>query len=329
MLANCSSCGRDALEGARFCSNCGDALTGSAPDRDLGSGPLSQPRRLESVLTKNTSSTKPSAESVSTVIGDLSGYIGPVTSRLLDSHRDQPAAIYAISMGDYMVGAIIPQVTCEAVGGRASDALNLAYAYSLGLIAGRLTDDIMDRTIERRGKRTVWREFGDPVAIPMGYQLISEMFESLSTYDITLGRIDSDKIARIFRKALVDSARSEEQEKLSRRSNAPLTFGDRLKVAQGKRGTIIAAGTAAGAIVGSGTDEEVQLLREYGLFMGTANQLFDDSRDPDYSQSYREQALSECRNLTAEAIKCTDRLRRTEAQRKLRDLCKITEVPLL
>ncbi len=327
MLASCSRCGGDALEGAKFCSYCGTALTESALDR--GSGSLLQPTRQERVLTTNTSLTKPSGESVGMDMGDLSGYIGPVTSRLLESHKDQPVAVYAISMGDYKVGAVIPQVTCEAVGGRASDALNLAYAYSLGLIAGRLIDDIMDRTIERRGKRTVWREFGDPVAIPTGLRLISEMFESLSTNDITLGRTASDKIARTFRLALVDSARSEEQEKLSRRSNALLTFSDRVRLAQGKRGTLIAAGTAAGAIAGGGTDEEVELLKDYGLFMGTANQLFDDSRDPDYPQSYRERALSECRDLTAEAMKCTDRLRQTEAQRKLRDLCKITEVPLL
>jgi len=35
------------------------------------------------------------------------------------------------------------------------------------------------------------------------------------------------------------------------------------------------------------------------------------------------------RDLTAEALKCTDRLRANEAQKKLRELCKISEVPLL
>jgi hypothetical protein len=260
---------------------------------------------------------------------ELVDYVRPVSSKLLDSHKDQSPAIYAISMNDHLVGAVIPQISCEAVGGKSLDALDLAYGYSLGLIAGRICDDIMDRTNERRGKKTMWREYGDPVAIPLALQLISEMFEAISSYDLILGRITSDRITRIFRSTLAESAVAEEEEKLARRSKADLAFGDGIRIAQGKRGTLIAAGTTTGAIVGGGTEEEIQLLKNYGLYMGTANQLFDDSNDPDYPKSYRERALSESRDLTSEAVKCTDKLKPSEAQRKLRNLCKISEVPLL
>ncbi len=332
MLTTCRNCGKEISIDARFCPSCGTPLFGVVSDyRFLGSSSAqpAEPETFRISGVSRTDSLRPPRELVGTSAQELANYIRPVNSRLLESHENQPTIVYAINMGDYAIGATIPQIACEAVGGRASDAFDLAYAYSLGLIAGRIYDDMMDRTIERREKRTVWREFGDPVAIPVGFQLISEMFEALSVYNHTLGRDAADRIAGIFRDAMVESARSEEKEKLSMRSDSALTFRERVMLAQGKRGMLIAAGTAGGAIVGSGTEEEIELLRNYGLFTGTANQLFDDSTDPNYPRSYRESALSESRDLTAKAIKCTDKLRPTEAQRKLRDLCKISEIPLI
>lgn len=289
-----------------------------------------QPTTLEIPHTTTENVLKKSATDFAQgPLYELLDYAQPVNSKLLEAHKDQPPVLYAINMNDHLAGAILPQICCEAVGGRAYDALDLAYAYSLGLIAGRICDDMMDRTNERRGKRTVWRQFGDPVAIPLGLQLVSEMFEALSGYDLILGRVASERINRTFRLALVESARAEEEEKMATRSKASLTFGEGIKLAQGKRGILVAAGTTTGAIVGAGTELEIELLKNYGKAIGTANQLFDDSKDPDYPQSYRERALSESRDLSAEGIKCTDQLKNTDAQRKLRELCKMPEVPLL
>jgi hypothetical protein len=256
-------------------------------------------------------------------------YIRPVNTKLLEWHEDKPAVLYAINMNDHLIGAVIPQLACEAVGGRSYDALVLAYSYSLGLIAGRIFDDIMDRTTERRGKRTVWKEFGDAVAIPLALWFTSEMFEALSAYDSILGRAEYERLVRTFRSAFAESSQAEAEEKLARKSKSRLKFDDGVRLAQGKRGTLIAAGTISGAIVGKGSEEEILLLKNYGMAMGTANQLFDDSGDSDYPKSYRERALSESRDLTSEAVKCTDKLKQSEAQRKLRNLCKISEIPLI
>lgn len=322
-MTACRNCGEETSANVRFCPSCGKAVE---TDRGGRAAPESATRLGVEVSAE---AARPPVAFEHRALDELAGYVGPVTKRLLASHAGQTPTVYAINMGDHLIGAVIPQLACEAVGGRSSDSVDLACAYSLGLIAGRICDDMMDRTIERSGRRTVWREFGDPVAIPLGFQLISEMFETLSAYDATIGRVDSDRIARTFRTALVASARAEEQEKLSRRAKTNLSFEAGVEIARGKRGALIAAGTTTGAIVGKGTEEEIQILRDYGTFMGTANQLFDDSSDPDYSDSYRTRALSESRDLTSEAVKCTDRLKMTEARRKLRDLCKISEVPLL
>jgi geranylgeranyl diphosphate synthase, type I len=328
-LPTCPKCGRETSFYQRFCPSCGIRLRDVSSDLGFPVASSLQPTTLEIPRNFNGSALKPSFEFSQGPLSELVDYIRPVNSRLLESHRDQPPVIYAINMNDHLVGAVLPQICCEAVGGKAYDAIDLAYAYSLGLIAGRICDDMMDRTNERRGKRTIWRQFGDPVAIPLGLQLVSEMFDALSTYDLTLGRTSSERINRVFRLALAESARAEGEEKLANRSKATLTFGEGIRFAQGKRGILVSAGTTSAAIVGGGTELEIELLKNYGMAMGTANQLFDDSRDPDYPKLYREKALSESRNLTAEGIKSTDQLKHTEAQRKLRELCKMAEIPLL
>ena len=329
LLPSCPKCGREISHYHRFCPSCGIRLRDASSDLGFLVATSLKPTTLEIPSNLSGSVLKPTIEFTQGPLYELVDYIRPVNTKLLESHKDQPAVIYAINMNDHLIGAILPQICCEAVGGKAYDAIDLAYAYSLGLIAGRICDDMMDRTNERRGKRTLWRQFGDPVAIPLGLQLVSEMFEALSTYDLTLGRVGSERVNRIFRLALAESARAEEEEKLATRSKASLTFGEGIKLAQGKRGLLVAAGTTAGGIVGGGTELEIELLKNYGMAMGTSNQLFDDSRDPDYPQSYREKALAESRDLTAEGIKSTDQLRNTEAQRKLRELCKMSEIPLL
>jgi hypothetical protein len=328
-MPTCAKCGRETSLYHRFCPWCGIRLRDASSDLGFLVASSLQPTTLEIPPNLSQSAQKPSIDFTQGAFYELVDYIRPVNTKLLEAHRDQPAVIYAINMNDHLVGAILPQITCEAVGGRAYDAIDLAYAYSLGLIAGRICDDMMDRTNERRGSRTVWRQFGDPVAIPLGLQLVSEMFETLSSYALILGRIASERIDRIFRLALADSARAEEEEKLATRSKAALSFGEGVKLARGKRGILVAAGTSAGAIVGRGTEFEIEILKNYGMAMGTANQLFDDSKDPDYTQSYREKALAESRDLTSEAIKSTDQLKNTDARRKLQELCKMSEIPLL
>ncbi len=330
-MTKCINCGTEIIGAERYCSYCGtflkDALfdvrflaNSAAPTITSDGSARSSP--------SNNIEASPSNELTRTSY-ELVHYVRPVNAKLLELHKSHPAALYSINMGDHLFGAVIPQIACEAVGGRSYDALVLSYAYSLGLISGRISDDMMDRTLERRGKKTVWKEYGDAVAIPLSFWLVAQMFEALSAYESILGRAEYARLVRTFRTALSESSLAEEQEKLAKKSKATLPFEEGVRLAQGKRGILIAAGTTAGAIVGKGTEEEILLMKNYGMFMGTANQLFDDAGDPDYPKSYRERALNESRDLTAEAVKCTDKLRQSDAQRKLRNLSKISEVPLI
>jgi geranylgeranyl diphosphate synthase, type I len=319
-VTQCINCGTEIVGAERYCSYCGTFLKDALMDVRFLSNSSNEVAKL--------SPQEPANELMRSSF-EFVNYVRPVNTKLLELHKNQPAVLYAINMSDHLMSAVIPQLACEAVGGRSYDALVLSYSYSLGMIAGRIMDDMMDRTVARRGKKTVWKEFGDPVAIPLALWLISEMFDALSAYDSILGRIESDRLIRTFRSAMRESSRAEEEEKLARKSKADLSFKEGVKLAQGKRGILIAAGTAAGGIVGRGSEEEILLLKNYGMYLGTANQLFDDSGDVDYPKAYREKALAESRDLTAEAVKCTDKLNRTEAQGKLRNLSKISEVPLI
>lgn len=260
---------------------------------------------------------------------ELGVYIKPVRSKLFESFKDDSQMVYALYLGGYELGAALPQIACEAVGGLRSRALDLAYGYSLGLIAARTVDDMIDRTSERAGKRTLWVEFGDAIGSLLECQLIADMFEALSPYTRSLGGDEVDRIRKILALALHDSARAERQEKTYIRTKADLSFEERVEIARSKRGTLVAAGTTAGAIVGRGNDEEVECLRSYGTLVGTANQLMDDSEDPDYPHSYRKEGRAKAEELIGVAIQQANRLKPSGARRKLCDLCRLFQVNAL
>jgi len=256
---------------------------------------------------------------------DLARYMRPVESRLLKSYYNDPSMVYAIKMGNYEIGAVIPQVACEAVGGDASEAVSVAYSFSLGLIAGRIFDDLIDKTVDRGGTRTLWKEFGEAIAIPLGCQLLGDMFEALESGSGALEAYAAKSVKEIFRKALIESSRAEKQEKLFIRTKTSLTFPERLELATAKRGTLISAAAAAGAIAGGGSKEEVEALRSYGMDIGTADQLINDSIDSEYPDDYRKRTVPEVQALIERAVKSTDRLGVADARAKLIGLCRLVQ----
>ncbi len=260
---------------------------------------------------------------------ELADYINPVRSKLVESFKDDLPMLYALYLGGYELGATLPQIACEAVGGRRLHAIDLAYGYALGLIAARIVDDMIDRTSERGGKRTFWAEFGDAAAVLLECQLISDMFEALSPYSRSLGGDELDRIRKTLALAMHDSALAERQEKLYIKTKVDLSFEERLELARRKRGTLVAAGTAAGSIVGRGNEEEVERLRSYGMLIGTANQLMDDSKDPDYPHGYRREGKAKAEELVGLAMQQANTLRPSEARRKLCELCRLFQVNTL
>jgi geranylgeranyl diphosphate synthase type I len=151
--------------------------------------------------------------------------------------------------------------------------MELIHTFSL------IHDDIMDKDEMRRGKPSVHTLWGEPMAILAGDTLFSKAFETVLETDTT--NVDQKRVVEAL-KTVVDSCI-----KICEGQALDISFEGKLDVKEDeymtmiykKTAALIAAATKAGAIIGGGTDEQVEALSEYGRLIGLAFQIQDDYLD--------------------------------------------------
>ncbi|MEM0354924.1 MAG: polyprenyl synthetase family protein, partial [Thermoplasmata archaeon] len=83
---------------------------------------------------------------------------------------------YAVGEGKRLRGVILLLIS-EALEGDQKKALRLAVSAELGHSASLVHDDIIDKSVERRKKPTLWKKFGIEKAIILPHLLISDSLE--------------------------------------------------------------------------------------------------------------------------------------------------------
>lgn len=170
-------------------------------------------------------------------------------------------------------------LSSEAVGGTVEAALKTGAAVELIHTFSLIHDDIMDQDEKRRGKPSVHIQWGEPMAILAGDTLFSKAFA-------TVLRSEEDGVpAEWILPALhtvVDSC-----VKICEGQALDMGFAERTDVSESeylimiykKTAALIAAATKAGALLGGGSQEQVEALAEYGRLIGMAFQIQDDYLD--------------------------------------------------
>lgn len=189
------------------------------------------------------------------------------------------ASDHLIKAGGKKIRPSLVVLSCEAVGGSSKDALKTAASMELIHTFSLIHDDIMDKDEMRRGKPSVHTIWGEPMAILAGDTLFSKAFETVletNTDDIPPKRV-VDAL-----KTVVDSCI-----KICEGQALDISFQGKLDVKEDeymtmiykKTAALIAAATKSGAILGGGTEEQIEALAEYGRLVGLAFQIQDDYLD--------------------------------------------------
>ncbi len=159
-------------------------------------------------------------------------------------------------------------------------AIEMIHTYSL------IHDDLpaMDNDDFRRGKPTNHKVYGEAIAILAGDGLLNLAFETMLDHTLKHSKNVNDyiKYTRAMKEIgnysgiygmiggqvvdLLSSEISMDEDKLM--------FMYKCKTA-----ALIQASVVAGAILGGGNDEDVEYMREYGLYLGLAYQIRDDILD--------------------------------------------------
>lgn len=167
-------------------------------------------------------------------------------------------------------------LACCAVGGTAEMALPLAAAIQLAHDFTLLHDDIQDNSDLRRGRVTVWKQWGVAQAINAGDGMLLVAHLALAQLlDAGVQPRVALEVMRRFDRTLLEVC---EGQFLDMSFEGQISIGedDYLAMIGRKTATLIASSAALGGLVGGAEPESVAALHEFGWSLGLAFQIEDD-----------------------------------------------------
>ncbi|KAF4380645.1 hypothetical protein F8388_016999 [Cannabis sativa] len=210
---------------------------------------------------------------------------------------------YSLLAGGKRVRPMLCLSACELVGGKESVAMPAACAVEMIHTMSLIHDDLpcMDNDDLRRGKPTNHKVFGEDVAVLAGDALLAFAFEHMAVS--TVG-VPAAKIVRAIGE-LAKSIGSEglvagqvvdiDSEGLANVGLEQLEF-----IHLHKTGALLEASVVLGAILGGGTDEEVEKLRSFARCIGLLFQVVDDILD--VTKSSQELGKTAGKDLVADKV---------------------------
>ncbi|MFD0373314.1 polyprenyl synthetase family protein [Streptomyces sp. NPDC127114] len=185
-------------------------------------------------------------------------------------------AEYALVPAGKLLRPLLVLESARCVGGTPEELTELALAIEYLHVATLIHDDIIDEDDMRRGRPSVQAEFGVAPAIVAGDGLILETFAAL-TGSRPAGVSDADIVAvtSVMARAGVDLCRGQllEAEYVG---DLDCTVDQYLTVARLKTGVLFEAACRIGAVLGTGRQDWIRALGEYGMNLGIAFQIRDD-----------------------------------------------------
>lgn len=162
----------------------------------------------------------------------------------------------------------------EAISGAYMPALPMATALELLHNYSLIHDDIEDRDEERRGRPTVWKVWGDNIALDIGDILHALAFRSLS--DLTA--VPAEKVLELH-KILANTSIT-----LCEGQYLDLTFEEKVDVSHDmylemidrKTAALIACSTYTGALLATEEHTLITAYKNFGRNLGLAFQIRDD-----------------------------------------------------
>ena len=223
---------------------------------------------------------KPKTPETASPLDRLQDTLGPDMARVNElilsrMHSDVPLipqlAGYLISSGGKRIRPLLTLAATALYGGDMNRAYTLAACVEFIHTATLLHDDVVDASDERRGNPSANSVFGNEASVLVGDFLFSRAFQLMvADGSLTVLKILSDAAAIIAEGEVLQ---------LSTQSNLDTSMDDYFAVIQGKTAALFAAACEVGPVVSGAGGDDVQALRDYGLYLGMGFQIADDVLD--------------------------------------------------
>jgi geranylgeranyl diphosphate synthase type I len=199
--------------------------------------------------------------------------------RELSGQEPEPlgkASLHLIEAGGKRLRPYMTVKACEAVGGRAEDAVPFAAAVEFLHNFTLVHDDVMDHDDLRRGKPTVHKVYGMPLAILAGDLLFAKVYDvmvrnrppgmSPERLIESMGKVTDAALTLCLGQAL----------DISFPSASDVSVDDYIRMVGAKTSALFRACAQVGALAGGGSDEQVDALGGFAWDAGVAFQIEDD-----------------------------------------------------
>ncbi len=165
-------------------------------------------------------------------------------------------------------------LSCEAVGGQPEVTVSTAKAMTLIGLSLNIYNNMMDNSRFQSFRATLPEKFGEGMTLLIGGIVTAKAFSILCTLGEELQLKKCRAINSIFQEFLLKMAEAEAINlRLKMKNKIPIE--NKFKVLQMQAASIEAC-TRIGAILGSGTESEIEHLGRYGQFLGIISELKED-----------------------------------------------------
>jgi octaprenyl-diphosphate synthase len=158
-----------------------------------------------------------------------------------------------------------------ATGKISASHVDLAVIIELIHIATLVHDDIMDGADLRREQPTVNAKWGNSISVLLGDALLAHAMRLATNFSETeVVRRIADAAAEVCSGEIIQT---------QRRFDLKLTAADYFRIVEMKTAALFAAASELGAFLSETTPERIGALKQFGLKLGTAYQVYDDCLD--------------------------------------------------
>lgn len=166
-------------------------------------------------------------------------------------------------------------LTCEAAGGTWNQALPAAAAVELVHNFSLVHDDIQDNSPLRRGRTTVWKNWGIAQAINVGDGLFSLAQAAILELQKDVAASTVLRASRLVQEACMELTRGQFMD-LTYEARGDLHLDAYWPMVAGKTAALLSACTGLGALIAGAQEPEFDAYRQFGRALGLAFQVLDD-----------------------------------------------------
>lgn len=193
----------------------------------------------------------------------------------------EPATLFNASWhlpsgGGKRLRPILAMLTSESITDTYKEVLPFAAALELIHNFSLVHDDIMDKSTLRRNLQTVHIKYGEPTAILAGDYLFAKAFEAL--HDLTVNNNLYKQLNYGLVNSILDICEGQQLD-MEFEQRSLITESEYLDMIMKKTAVLFRISARGGAQIANASQDIVNAMSDYGLYLGLSFQIWDDYLD--------------------------------------------------